>query len=275
MTAKNLQYTAISISMALLLIFSTVGCGAEPQNTDYGVFLSVTDDIDSLNTYDTVVIDAQYFDKAEIDAFRAAGHTIYSYINVGSIENFRDYYSEYKYLTLGEYENWDEEFWIDVSDSRWQDFMIKEMIPSLLEKDIDGFFVDNCDVYYQYPEEQILDGLTVIMCSLVDTGKAVLINGGDTYLDAYCSGSGQWNDVITGINQETVFSKILWDQDCFDTAAQEDREYFQDYIERYAAKGVDIYLLEYTRDNSLIREIREYCQKNRFHYYISDSLELD
>ena len=275
MTAKDLQYTAISISIVLLLIFSTVGCGVKPQNTDYEVFLSVTDDIDSLNAYDTVVIDAQYFDKAEIDAFRAAGHTIYSYINVGSIENFRDYYSEYRDLTLGEYENWDEEFWIDVSDSRWQDFMIKEMIPSLLEKDIDGFFVDNCDVYYQYPEEQILDGLTVIMRSLVDTGKAVLINGGDTYLDAYCSGSGQWNDVITGINQETVFSKILWDQDCFDTAAQEDREYFQDYIERYAAKGADICLLEYTRDSSLIREIREYCQKNRFHYYISDSLELD
>ena len=56
---------------------------------------------------------------------------------------------------------------------------------------------------------------------------------------------------------------------------QKDRAYFQDYIERYAAKGADIYLLEYTRDNSLIREIREYCQKNRFHYYISDSLELD
>ena len=275
MTAKDLQYTAISISIVLLLIFSTVGCGVKPQNTDYGVFLSVTDDIDSLNAYDTVVIDAQYFDKAEIDAFRAAGHTIYSYINVGSIENFRDYYSEYRDLTLGEYENWDEEFWIDVSESRWQDFMIKEMIPSLLEKDIDGFFVDNCDVYYQYPEEQILDGLTVIMRSLVDTGKAVLINGGDAYLDVYCSDSGQWNDVITGINQETVFSRIVWDEECFGTAEQEDREYFQDYIERYAAKGADIYLLEYTRDKRLIREIREYCQKKGFSYYISDSLELD
>ena len=56
---------------------------------------------------------------------------------------------------------------------------------------------------------------------------------------------------------------------------QKDRAYFQDYIERYAAKGVDICLLEYTRDKSLIREIREYCRKNGFHYYISDSLELD
>lgn len=33
MIAKDLQYTTISICLALLLIFSTVGCGAEPQNT--------------------------------------------------------------------------------------------------------------------------------------------------------------------------------------------------------------------------------------------------
>ena len=271
----NPSHTIISIFTALLLIVFTAGCGAEVQNTDYGVFLSVTGDIDSLNSYNTVVIDAQYFSKAEIDAFRAAGHKVYSYINVGSIENFRDYYSDYKDITLGEYENWDEEFWIDASDRRWQGFLIEKMIPSLLEKDVDGFFVDNCDVYYHYPTEQILDGLTVIMRSLVDTGKAVLINGGDAYLDAYCRGGGQWSDVITGINQETVFSRILWDEDRFSTASREDREYFQDYIERYAAKGADIYLLEYTRDKRLIREIREYCQKKGFSYYISDSLELD
>lgn len=269
------QHAIIDIFMALVLVLFAAGCGSEGQNTDYGVFLSVTGDIDSLNGYKTVVIDAQYFSKTEIDAFRAAGHKVYSYINVGSIENFRDYYSDYKDITLGEYENWDEEFWIDVSDSRWQSFLIEEMIPSLLEKDIDGFFVDNCDVYYHYPTEQILDGLTVIMRSLVGTGKAVLINGGDAYLDAYCKAGGQWSDVITGINQETVFSQILWNEDRFGTASTEDREYFRDYIERYAAKGADIYLLEYTRDKRLIREISEYCRENGFHYYVSDSIELD
>ena len=261
--------------VALLLVFLVTGAGAKAQDSGYGVFLSVTGDIDSLNGYETVVIDAQYFSKAEIGAFRAAGHTVYSYINVGSIENFRDYYAEYADLTLGEYENWDEERWIDVSDSRWQAFLMEELIPSLLEKDIDGFFVDNCDVYYQYPTGQILDGLTTVMRFLVSTGKAVLINGGDAYLDAYCENGGQWKNVITGINQETVFSGILWDGDEFDTAPEEDRAYFQDYVERYASEGADIYLLEYTRDPGLIDEIREYCQKNGFNYYISDSVELD
>lgn len=269
------RYAIISMIIALLLTFPAAGCSAERQNTDYGVFLSVTEDIESLNGFKTVVVDAQYYSKAEIDDFRDAGHKVYSYLNVGSIENFRDYYSEYSDLTLGEYENWDEEFWIDVSDSGWQAFLIGEMIPALLEKDIDGFFVDNCDVYYHYPTEQILDGLTAIMRTLVGTGKAVLINGGDTYLDAYCESGGQWNDVITGINQETVFSRILWDGDRFGIASQEDREYFQNYIEKYAAKGAEIYLLEYTRDKRLISEIQDYCHKNGFDYYISDSVELD
>ena len=263
------------ILIVLLVIFSIAGCSTEAQNSDYGVFLSVTEDLDSLKGFKTVVIDAQYFSKEEIDAFRTAGHEVYSYINVGSIENFREYYPEYRDLTLGEYENWDEEFWIDVSDSRWQTFLIGSLIPSLLEKGIDGFFVDNCDVYYHYPTKQILDGLGTIMHTLVGTGKAVLINGGDAFLDAYCAGGGQWKDVITGINQETVFSEILWDGDKFGTASLEDREYFQDYIERYAEKGADICLLEYTRDKRLISEIRDYCQKHGFRYYISDSLELD
>ena len=82
-------------------------------------------------------------------------------------------------------------------------------------------------------------------------------------------------DVITGINQETVFSKILWDGDRFGKASREDHAYFTDYVERYAAEGADVYLLEYTRSRSLAAEIREYCRENGFVCYISDSVELD
>lgn len=271
---KHCIYLLYSFLM-ILIGLSVTACGTKIRDTDYGVFLSISNDMESISDYDTVVIDAQYFSKEDIDAFRAEGHTVYSYINVGSIENFREYYPEYQNLTIGAYENWNEEFWIDVSDRRWQDFMMSDLIPSLIEKDVDGFFVDNCDVYYQYPSEDILNGLTNILRYLVSTGKTVIINGGDTYLDAYCQGGGRWDDVITGINQETVFSKILWEKNSFGTASQEDREYFQDYIERYAQKGAEIYLLEYTHDDRLIREIRKYCEKNGFNYYIADSIELD
>ena len=271
---------SFSIVIAWLLLIpallSLAGCAAaEPEETSYGVFLSVTKDLRSLAQYETVVIDAQYFTKEEIDAFRREGHRVYSYLNVGSLEIFRDYYETYRDLTLAPYENWEEEYWIDVSDSRWQSFVMRELTPALLQKDIDGFFVDNCDVYYHYPTAPVLDGLTAIMRALVGTGKAVLINGSDVFLDAYCAGGGRWEDVITGINQETVFSRILWDGDRFGQASKEDRMYFTDYIERYAAMGADIYLLEYTKSPSLKAKINDYCRKNGFVCYISDSVELD
>ena len=264
------------LTLILSAVFLLVGaCSAVPANRPYGVFLSVEDNLMSLSSYETVVIDAQNFSSDEIKQFREAGHKVISYINIGSLESFRDYYDEYSDLALGTYEHWEEEVWIDVSSSRWQDFIVYNMIASLLEKGIDGFFVDNCDVYYNFPKPEILNGLSIMLKAMVATGKDVIINGGDCYLDAYCASGGSWNEVITGINQETVFSKILWDSEKFGTASAEDREYFSDYIERYSKLGADIYLLEYTTDKKLINQIDSYCKSNGFRYYVSDSVELD
>jgi hypothetical protein len=265
----------LCILAALVIAAASAGCSPARRDKDYGVFLSETEDLGRLRDYETVVIDAQYFSREQIDAFKSGGRTVYSYLNIGSLEDFRDYFDDYSGLTLGAYENWDGEYWIDASDAVWQAFVTDELAPALLEKDIDGFFVDNCDVYYRYPSRQMLDGLAAIMRALTGTGKAVLINGGDVFLDAYCAGGGTWSDVITGINQESVFSAILWDEGGFAAAPEEDRAYFTDYIERYAAQGADVYLLEYTRDRALIAEIEAYCEKKGFACYISDSVELD
>ncbi len=258
-----------------VLLIVLIACNTVPNKKSYGVFLSIDSDLDQLSEYETVVIDAQFFSKEEIKRFKEQGHKVISYINIGSLESFRDYYDLYSDLALNQYEHWDEEVWIDVSSLRWQSFITDELIPSLVNKGIDGFFVDNCDVYYNYPTHEIMDGLIVMMRYMVDTGLDVIINGGDCYLDAYCSSGGSWSDVITGINQETVFSAILWDSDSFGTAEDEDHEYFCDYIEHYSALGADIYLLEYTTDKKLISQIDSYCKRNGFDYYISDSIELD
>ena len=274
-SAKTVFDKSVACFFLIPALLMASGCAPVPEEKNYGVLLSETEDLGRLAEYETVVIDAQYFSKREIDAFRLGGHRVYSYINIGSLEDFRGYFGEYEDLILGPYENWDGEYWVDVSNEKWQSFMIDELAPSLLQKDVDGFFVDNCDVYYHFPTRETMGGLAAILHTLVGTGRPVLINGGDAFVDAYCAAGGQWNEVMTGINQETVFSKILWDGDKFGTASDEDRAYFMDYIERYAAVGVEIYLLEYTKSRSLAAKIREYCAKNGFEYYISDSIELD
>ena len=51
----------------------------------------------------------------EIAFLKVSGHTVYGYLNVGSLEAFRPYYDRFRKFILRRYENWDGEWWIDVS----------------------------------------------------------------------------------------------------------------------------------------------------------------
>ena len=244
-------------------------------NSKYGVFLNYDGDLNKFSDYDEIVIDAQYFSKEQISEYKKGGHRVYSYLNIGSLETFRPYYNNFADITLSDYENWDEERWVDASNPTWQNYVLNTLAPALIEKGVDGFFVDNCDVYYIYQNDSMLNGVATIMKGLKGYNKAVIMNGGDTFLDAYCSKLGVWSDVVTGVNQETVFSKIDWDDENHGVSDPEDRAYFTEYLERYSKAGVNVYLLEYTKDPSLKSDIDNYCKNNNFAYYISDSIELD
>ena len=244
-------------------------------NSKYGVFLNYDGDLSKFSDYDEIVIDAQYFTKEQITEYKKDGHRVYSYLNIGSLETFRPYYNNFADITLSDYENWDEERWIDASNLAWQNYVLNTLAPALIEKGVDGFFVDNCDVYYIYQNDSMLNGVATIMKGLKGYNKAVIMNGGDTFLDAYCSKLGVWSDVVTGVNQETVFSKIDWDDENHGVSDPEDRAYFTEYLERYSKAGVKVYLLEYTKDSSLKSDIDNYCKNKNYAYYISESIELN
>lgn len=265
----------IIFNILLLGLFGCKSLKKDDSKQDYGVFLSLdSSDIAKIAGYQTVVIDAQFFSKKDIKYLKAQGCTVYSYINVGALENFREYYDTYSNLALGDYETWDEEQWIDVSSIAWQKFLIS-LEEELLDKEIDGFFVDNCDVYYEYPTDDIFEGLTTILEHLMEYGKPVIINGGDTYVTKFYDSCGSPRRIMTGVNQEAVWSKIDFDTGKFSAQTKNDREYFTDYVEACSSYGLDVYLLEYTTNYALKQKIRKYCMENRFHYYISDSIELD
>lgn len=279
-TMRKNKYNAIiciCIMLFLLLpgLFSSMVFAKEDDKKDYGVFLSLdASDLDKIAMYQTVVIDAQYFSKKDITYLKKQGCTVYSYLNVGSIENFRKYYDTYEKLTLGEYENWEEEKWMDVSQIKWQRFLAS-LEKGLIKKGIDGFFVDNCDVYYEYPTDDIFEGLTTILKHLMKYRKPVIINGGDVFVMEYKERYGRLTDIMTGVNQESVWSKIDFDTGKFSVQKKSDRNYFMKYVETCDSQGLDVYLLEYTKSKALKSKIKKYCSQKHFHYYISDSIELD
>lgn len=244
------------------------------EKNDYGVFLNAdASSLKQLKNYDLIVIDAQYFNKSDIELLHQNGTRVYTYLNIGSIENFREYYTTYERLTIGRYEHWDEEKWVDVADPDWQKF-IEQLSQELFEKGVDGFFIDNCDVYYYAPRESIFEGLTAILQNIMTFDKAVIINGGDTYVTEYRERYGAIDHIMTGVNQESVWSAIDFDKGTFFEQTKETRDYYCNYLEACQADGMDVYLLEYTTDKKLIQKIKKYCNEHDFHFYVSNSLEL-
>ncbi|MBD5521036.1 MAG: hypothetical protein HDR03_07380 [Lachnospiraceae bacterium] len=276
------EYKPMLILIILICVL-LVGCAApnayRMENSDYGVFIGA--DKETLNTilddsgnYEIAVIEGQEFSSDEISGFKVGGRMIYSYLNIGSLETFRPYYTDFEDDILGEYENWPDEYWIDVSDKRWQNYISETIAKELYEKGVDGFFIDNCDVYYQYPTDEIYDGLINIMERLNKYDVDIIINGGNEFVSQLIL-DGR-SGLIDGVNQEGVFSSIKdYDNDVFAKQDKEETEYFTQYLDMAKEAGLDVYLLEYTTDSGIAKEIETYCGREGFRYYISCSVELD
>ena len=111
------------------------------------------------------------------------------------------------------------------------------------------------------------------VCFLVKANQAKEFEKND-YVAEYRERYGAIDQIMTGVNQESVWSSIDFDSGTFREQTSETRDYFCKYLETCKADGVEVYLLEYTTNQKLIQKIKEYCKEQDFHFYISNSLEL-
>ena len=244
--------------------------------SSYGVFLGLDHDsgLSKLYKYKLVVIDLQEFTKNDIQKLHNKGIKVYSYLNVGSVENYRKYYKRFKKYYLGTYENWEDEKWVDVSKSSYQKFIINELEPSLRAKGADGYFIDNCDVYANFKKDKIYKGLQTILGSIHSHNLPILINGGDEFVSKAIK-DGSYSRLFDGVNQEEVFTVINFDNHTYHTQSKSESKYYKDYLQKVKNKGLKVYLLEYGAKSSKEKEIANYCKQNGFAYYNSKSYNLD
>lgn len=243
----------------------------------YGVFLGAEPEaVERMSAYEILVVEGQAFSERDVSELKTAGHKVLSYINVGSVEEYRPYYSDFEQYTLDVYENWEDEKWVDVTVPEWQNFIVADLSSELKDKGFDGLFVDNVDVYYHYHTDEVFEALTYILRSFQSMGFYVSVNGGDEYVTEYMNRYGALDKLIDAVNQETVFTKIIWDEsDFFDVQDDEERRYFQKYLSKVHKHGVDVYLLEYCKDDALESVVKGYCDKKGYYYYVSTTLNLE
>lgn len=279
---KKLRQIALAIFIVPMVIFLIVfvfviKSKAMTYDYDerYGVFIGIgRKDINKLKDYQTVIIDAEHFTKADITKLKKAGKTVYTYLSIGSLEDYRSYYKAYKHLAISKYDGWEGEEWVDVSDKSWQKLMLKRA-KEFKKKGVDGFFIDNTDVYYEYKEPRIYKGLVKILTDIRKLNARVIINGGDVFVSKYLKENKDLKKIADGVNQEGVFTTLVEDK----KKGEEITRYYLNYLKKLSKKGIRIYLTEYivedNKDDGLEEKIADYCEKRGWDYYISDDLELD
>ena len=272
----NKSIKPLLVFLAALICLFTAACQPPPaEQLAYGVYIGIsTDEILKIHGYDVLVIDADFFSAETIAQLRQNGNTaIYSYLNIGSIETFRTSYADFEAITLGPYENWPEERWVDVSQPQWGQYL-NAKAQELADKGIDGFFLDNADVYYVYEAEEIYQGLLSILQTLHRLDLPLIINGGDVFVTT-ATNRGDLAGLIHGVNQETVFTSINFQNQTYGRQNKDNRDYLIEYLMRCKENGLQVHLLEYGASPMLAQQIQAFCTQNGFLCFIAPSLELN
>ncbi|MBR2730283.1 MAG: endo alpha-1,4 polygalactosaminidase [Lachnospiraceae bacterium] len=266
---------AAVLSFAAIVPVTEVPAEAAAKTTTWGVFIGTTlhGNTSKVKNYKSIVIDGQNYTKAEIKKLKSGGRKVYSYLSIGSIATYRSYYKRFKKYTLGKYDNWPDERWVDTSKKAWQDFVVNELVANLRKKGIDGLWVDNTDVYYEFHRTSILNGLISILSRCHNKKIPIIINGGDVFVSKIISmGKAK---IIDGVMQEEVLTRITgYNSNKFARQLKSDRTYYEAYLKKVKKAGRSIALLEYTKSSAMRKEIINYCKKRGYSYYISNNVAL-
>jgi len=276
---KILKITAFFVLLTSYSFFYTQAEGITQLSTkEYGVFLGlnkkdIKKDERHLLSYKILVLEAEECSEEMLSVFRNNEQKVFAYINIGSLETYRSYYKIYEKFLLDTYEDWPDEYWIDVSQKEWQDFITEKLAKKYKNLGFYGFFIDNIDVYYQYPTKEIYEGLVVILTKLKKSGLKIIINGGDVFLNKLMD-TNVGLELFDGVNQECVFTSINFKKNTYGVQSLKERRYFDDYLQRIKQHKKMIFLLEYGASKQLQKEIADYCKKKGFIYFISKDKTL-
>lgn len=249
---------------------------------DYGAFLGRSENnTEGFENYNYISLELDEFSDEKIQQLNNKNKKVFAYLNVGSLENYRSYYNDFKNITIGEYENWEDESWIDVSNTNWQNYVVNTIAKSFKNRGVFGVYMDNVDVYTVAKENnlnysQYAIGLKNIIKGVADLGLKVMINGGSEFLDDMNDKNDSIFNSIWGYHQEEVFSLIEdYDKNIFGKQTEEDKNYYLEITKLMKDKNKNVFLLEYTKDDVLKETIKVACEMNNYHFYIADSINLD
>ena len=230
---------------------------------------------------DLAVVDTEGHEKAVREAV-SRGVWVYGYLNVGALEKQRSYYEKFKGIRLARYDGWDGEYWVDVTDKKWQEHCIN-LARKIKATGAIGLYLDNTDIYYMclqgFKEEHtktlrpapsaqaVYTALSNMILKINALGLIVMPNGGDIFVRKFITAHPK---VIPTINQEGVFYETLNKKN-----KSSDTQYYKDYC-KWAQKHISgkVRIIEYTSSKTERAKIKAYCLAYGWDVFFSGTKDL-
>ena len=188
------------IVSGLLMLFFLGGCSTQKSFDfnniqSYKIFYNMPTEaiIEDMAQYDLVIIEPIWYTQEQIETIRSSGTKVFGYINVMEADTWnRALISQMDeddfFYREGEriyFQKWDS-YLTDISSSDFRKILIREIQKQIINKHVDGIFLDTVgdidDVHLEYPEdlEEQLAGLEAFLQAIERTypGIPVVQNWG-------------------------------------------------------------------------------------------------
>lgn len=231
--------------------------------TSYKAALSTKQEPKDVKAGMLLAIEPEDYTKAEIAALKDAGATVIGYLSVGSVSDERNCDKEMlKSYALDPLPNWPHEKYLDVRRTAAREFLVKRA-KEIKEMGIDGWWLDNLDVYEEYKSDAMFNAIMTVLTSIKALGGYVMVNGGMKYLQKAMNADSGHVGIgnIDGVTQEEVFSLITnySGSGVFGTQSSKESSEYQSHMKRVIRHKMQAFLLEYTKDNTLKFKISAFC----------------
>ncbi|PPK48895.1 endo alpha-1,4 polygalactosaminidase [Clostridium algidicarnis] len=272
------KLSKLLVTFPLILILTSFQFNTnKSSHFSYGNFVGLSPSkIETLFSYDEIIIDASYYSKEQIKTLHDNNVKVYSYLNIGSLEKFRDYYDNFSNLIIESYENWEDEGWIDVTNISFQNFILNDLSKSFIDKGIDGFFIDNMDVYSIKANEATFNSLTYMLKELNSKyNKPIIINNGYDYVEEALRLNIDIRELFYGMNKESVFTSYDFEKNKPIKNSKEETDFLLQYLNNMSHNGINIYIIEYSKSKSFTKKLHNYYENTSYSVYVSPRISLD
>lgn len=185
----------------------------------------------------------------DLAAAHRVGNTVLAYLSVGEVAADAPYRADVLARRLpfaGRNATWNSDL-VDLTDPRWADFFVTQLAPAIVARGFDGFFLDTLDSIELAagPAPARLAALRAGLVAVVRRlhaafpTKRILVNRGFSSFD-------DLRDAIDGVLVESLFESHDFATKTSRAVPPADSAALLVHLERVAAAGRQVYVLDYT-----------------------------